>query len=264
VTFATPLSGHNIAFSMMKSSYTWLSAAILPAIAMIQSAIFSHGSTEVLLACPDHAFDGGKSRAAVRQAIVRMTALNAGTALVLAILVAGSVSPGHLNRFSAILGCIGIYATGRTLRSLALSDSAHVFLAAPDGSLSGRRALLLTALAGGSGVVLNQSAPEYAFELVITAIVLLSLALWSLIVKCRIATAEYIRATGHDLGGTHLSKPLLHRWAGPLLLGMMLLLVMLDYPIGTFTATFMLAAVTVCWIGWLVMRSRLILLVRRD
>ena len=33
----------------------WFSAAILPAIAMIQAAIFPHGSTEVLLASASHA-----------------------------------------------------------------------------------------------------------------------------------------------------------------------------------------------------------------
>lgn len=252
VTFRVPLRGAGVEFSMIKPSYAVLSAGILPAIAMIQTLIFSHGSSELAFhrASEEVRVDGRRSKRSARQIVVRLVTLSVGVLIVVAILLAGKSAAGNIDRFSAILGCVGIYATGRILRSLALTCSPRAFLAA-DEEGKGAGTKISVVLAGcATGLVINKLTPSYSFEIVLSVVALVSVGVWLAIVTCRHECDKRYAAGESGSMSLRRRRPLSLRTAALGAFTAMIALVALDYPVGTAVMACASAGICGAWLFW--------------
>ncbi|MBF6125633.1 amino acid permease [Nocardia brasiliensis] len=151
----------------------------------------------------------------------------------------------------------GLYATGRTLRSMAVAGTAPRFAARMNRHGVPYGGILITSVVGIAGVVLNLVLPHKAFEIVLNLAGLGIVGTWVSIMVChwifvrRAERGEYVRPSFRLPFAPVLNIATLVFLAG------VVLLMCFDAEIGRITVVAFLAVVVAMVVGWFRVRGRL-------
>ncbi|WP_029897075.1 amino acid permease [Nocardia brasiliensis] len=151
----------------------------------------------------------------------------------------------------------GLYATGRTLRSMAVAGTAPRFAARMNRHGVPYGGILITSVVGIAGVVLNLVLPHKAFEIVLNLAGLGIVGTWVSIMVChwifvrRAERGEYVRPSFRLPFAPVLNIATLVFLAG------VVLLMCFDDEIGRITVVAFLAVVVAMVVGWFRVRGRL-------
>lgn len=151
----------------------------------------------------------------------------------------------------------GLYASGRTLRSLSIAGTAPRFAKRISQSGVPYGGILLTGVVGIMGVFLNWLLPEAAFEIVLNLSGIGTVAAWAAIMLCH---WKFVR---HASRGD-FERPALRLWCAPVsnavtlvFLVLVIALIGLDGAVGRLTLSLFAVVVVLMVIGWYAVRNRI-------
>src|SRR6201994_1901296 len=150
----------------------------------------------------------------------------------------------------------GLYSTGRILRSMSVNGSGPKFTARMSKSGVPYGGILLTAVIGLFGVVLNAVKPSEAFEIVLNIAAVGVLAAWGTVVLCQLRFYSKVKAG--TLERPHFRMPLTP-YSGYVTLVFLvgvLVLMCLDPEKGPWVTAALVAAVPALIGGWFLVRDR--------
>ena len=280
VVFGTPIDGHEVGFSLITDNGGWFPNGILPLLIVTQGVVFAYGSIELVGTAAGETKNPEKVMPRTINAVVfRIAIFYVGSVLLLALLMpAGSYKAGEspfvtffssigINGVDAIMNLVvltaalsslnaGMYSTGRIVRSLAAAGSAPQFTGRISKSGVPYGGILLTGVVALLGVGLNAIVPEQAFEIVLNICSLCLIAAWGAIVLCQLRLWQWAKQG-------RVQRPAFRMFGAPytgLLTGLFLIgimvLIALDYPVGTATFGLFALVVPILIGGWFLVRKR--------
>lgn len=281
VIFGTPIEGHVTGFSLITESGGFFPNGILPAFIIIQGVIFAYASIELIGTTAGETEDPrAVMPRAIRTVVIRLLVFYVGSVLLLSLLLPYTAYKAGESPFVTFFGTIGIegadiimnlvvltavlsslnaglYSTGRILHSMAVSGSAPAALARMNKAGVPYGGIAVTAAVTVIGVALNAVVPAEAFEIALNMSALGIICAWGVIVLCQLKLWHLSR-----LG--KLARPDFRMfgapWTGVLTLIFLfgvLVLMALDYPVGTFTIGSLVIIVPALVAGWYLLRDRI-------
>ena len=152
----------------------------------------------------------------------------------------------------------GLYSTGRILRSMASSGAAPQFTYRLNRHGVPTGGIYLTAGVGLLGILLNLVVPEDAFNIVLNVAAICVLCSWTFVILCQMrlrswAARGLVTRPSFRMPGSPVTS-----WITLVFLAVILVLISLDYPTGTFTVGgFAGVVVPGLMIGWFAVRGRI-------
>jgi L-asparagine permease len=282
VIFGTPVPGQETGFSLITDNGGWLPNGLLPAVIIIQGVLFAYAGIELIGTTAGETANPEKViPKAIRTVIVRIGVFYVGSVLLLCLLLPYTAYEAGVSPFVTFFGSIGVdgadaimnlvvltaalsslnaglYSTGRILHSMSMAGSAPKFAGRMNRSGVPYGGIALTALVTLVGVGLNAVVPEEAFEIVLNVACLGILSSWATIVLCQLKLLQWSK-----IGA--VTRPSFQLFGAPytsyltlLFLAGVLVLIALDYPVGTYTVGSLLLIVPALVAGWFACRERII------
>ncbi len=144
----------------------------------------------------------------------------------------------------------GLYSTGRILRALALGGSAPRYLTRMNRSHVPSAGILTTVAIYIIGVFLNYIVPSQVFEIVLNVSALGIISTWAFIVASQIAYRRRVRRGDLPSAGFEMPGAPFTSWLTLAFLGSVLVLMVFDYPAGTYTIASIPLIALALIIGW--------------
>ncbi|WP_337268090.1 amino acid permease [Oryzifoliimicrobium ureilyticus] len=281
VAFGTPLEGHVVGFSLIRDNGGLFPNGLLPAFVIIQGVVFAYASIELIGTTAGETEDPRKIMPiAIRTVVFRLLIFYVGSVILLSLLLPYSAYKAGESPFVTFFGSIGVegadivmnlvvltavlsslnaglYSTGRILHAMAVSGSAPAALAKMNKSGVPYRGIAVTAAVTAMGVGLNAVLPSMAFEIALNLSALGIISAWGVIVLCQLKLWQKARRG-------EMSRPEFRMFGAPytgiitlaFLFGV-LVLMGLDYPIGTWTIASLVIIIPALVIGWFLARKRI-------
>lgn len=287
VVTGTPIEGHVPGLSLIRDTGGFLPNGILPALVIIQGVVFAYASMELIGTTAGETEDPRKIMpGAIRTVIFRLLVFYVGSVLLLTMLLPYTAYSGGESPFVTFFGKIGIegadiimnlvvltavlsslnaglYSTGRILHSMAVSGSAPASFAKMNKNGVPYVGIAVTAIVTAIGVVLNAVVPAAAFEIALNLASLGIITAWAVIILCQLKL-WYLARKGE------IARPDFRMFAAPysgiitlLFLFGVLVLMAVDYPVGSYTVGSLIIIVPALVIGWYCMRERIYRLAQR-
>ncbi len=281
VIFGTPIEGHVTGFSVITDNGGFLPNGILPAFVIIQGVIFAYASIELIGTTAGETEDPRKIMpTAIRTVVVRLLVFYVGSVVLLSLLLPYSAYKAGESPFVTFFGAIGIegadiimnlvvltavlsslnaglYSTGRILHSMAVSGSAPAVLAKMNKAGVPYGGIAVTAGVTAIGIVLNAIVPAMAFEIALNLAALGIISAWAVIVLCQLKL-------WHLAKQGKMQRPDFAMFGAPytgiitlVFLASVLVLMALDYPVGSWTMGSLIIIVPTLIIGWYLARDRI-------
>ncbi|MDP9836373.1 L-asparagine permease [Neorhizobium huautlense] len=281
VIFGTPIEGHVTGFSVITDNGGFLPNGILPAFVIIQGVIFAYASIELIGTTAGETEDPRKIMpTAIRTVVVRLLVFYVGSVVLLSLLLPYSAYKAGESPFVTFFGAIGIegadiimnlvvltavlsslnaglYSTGRILHSMAVSGSAPAVLAKMNKAGVPYGGIAVTAGVTAIGIVLNAIVPAMAFEIALNLAALGIISAWAVIVLCQLKL-------WHLAKQGRMQRPDFAMFGAPytgiitlVFLASVLVLMALDYPVGSWTMGSLIIIVPTLIIGWYLARDRI-------
>lgn len=152
----------------------------------------------------------------------------------------------------------GLYSTGRILRSMSVAGSAPRFTGVMNKSGVPYGGILLTALITLLGVGLNAIVPDEAFEIVLNISALGIVTGWGTIILCQMKLQRWAKQGRLTRPSFRLFGAPFTAWLTLAFLVTVLVLMALDYPVGTFTIASLVVIIPLLIIGWYACRTRIL------
>ena len=156
----------------------------------------------------------------------------------------------------------GLYSTGRILRSMGEAGSAPGFTTRMSRSGVPYGGILLTGALTLFGVGLNATNPGEAFEIVLNMAALGIIAAWGTIVLCQIKLHRMANAGLMERPSFRMPLSPWSGYATLLFLLSVLVLMLFDYPIGTYTIGTLVIIIPALFGGWFLVRNRVMEIAR--
>lgn len=277
----TPVGGHEAGFSLITNSGGWFPNGALPALVVIQGVIFAYGAIELVGTAAGEAQNPHKVMPkAINAVVLRIAVFYVGSVLLLSCLLpftaySATESPfvtffGHIgvDGADAIMNLVvltaalsslnaGLYSTGRIMRSLASTGSAPKFAGRINASGVPYGGILMTAAVTLLGVALNAVVPAQAFEIVLNISSLCLITAWATIIACQLRLWHWAKQ-GKIQRPTF--KMFWAPWSGIatlVFLAIVLVLMGMDYPVGSYTLGSSLILIPILVIGWFAARKNI-------
>jgi len=281
VVSGTPIAGHSAGFSIISDSGGFFPNGILPAFVIIQGVVFAYASIELIGTTAGETEDPRKVMPrAIRTVVARLLIFYVGSVLLLSLLLPYTAYKSGESPFVTFFGAVGIegadiimnlvvltavlsslnaglYSTGRILHSMAVSGSAPAALAKMNKAGVPYGGIAVTAAVTVIGVALNAVVPSAAFEIALNLSALGIISAWAVIVLCQLKLwklskrGEMVRPDFRMFGAPYTGLLTL------LFLFAVLMLMALDYPVGTWTIASLILIVPALVIGWYLLRDRI-------
>lgn len=283
VIFGTPVEGHVVGFSLITDNGGFFPNGILPAFVIIQGVVFAYASIELIGTTAGETEDPRKIMPrAIRTVVVRLLVFYVGSVVLLSLLLPYNAYKAGESPFVTFFGAIGIqgadvvmnlvvltavlsslnaglYSTGRILHSMAVSGSAPAALAKMNKAGVPYGGIAVTAAVTAIGIVLNAIVPAMAFEIALNLSALGIISAWAVIVLCQLKLWRLARQG-------KMSRPEFPMFGAPytgiltlIFLFSVLVLMALDYPVGSWTIGSLIIIVSALVIGWFLARERIAL-----
>ncbi|MDA3637679.1 MULTISPECIES: amino acid permease [Rhodococcus] len=284
LAFRFPVDGGSTGFSLITDNGGWLPNGALPLVVVIVGVTFAYSGIELVgIAAGETKNPEKVMPRAINSVIARIVIFYVGAVLLLVLLLpytaySASESPfvtfftrlgipgaGNVMNFVVLTAALsslnaGLYSTGRVLRSMAMGGKAPRFTAKISKSGVPTGGILLTACITLIGVGLNYVVPEHAFEIAINVSSLGTLTTWAVIVLCQLSLhrralrGELTRPSFRMPGSPYTS------WATLGFVFCVLVLMGLDYPVGTYTVASIPLVALLLALGWFAVRKNIVVL----
>ena len=258
---------------------------LLPTVLVVQGVVFAYASIELVGTAAGETADPQRIvPKAINTVIIRIVVFYVGSVLLLSLLLpytaykAGESpfvtffssigSPetaaiaGNIMNFVVLTAALsslnaGLYSTGRILKSMANNGSAPRFTAVMNRNGVPYGGILLTAGVTLLGVGLNAILPAQAFEIVLNGAALGIVTSWGVIVLCQIRLQQWAKQG-------RLVRPAFRLFGAPFtsyltlaFLATVLVLMALDFPVGTMTIGSLVVIIPMLVVGWYLSRDRI-------
>ncbi|WP_369061740.1 amino acid permease [Kocuria rhizophila] len=279
VLFGTP-TGAPTGFSLITENGGIFPNGLLPALVVSQGVVFAYSGIELVGITAGETQDPRKTiPKAINTVILRIALFYVGSILLLTLLLPYTAYSADESPFVTFFSSIGIdgigpimqlvvitaalsslnaglYSTGRIVHSMAMAGSAPKFTGKMTRSGVPAGGILLTVGVGALGVILNYYVPEEAFSIVLNISAIGILVGWAAIT---LPHQKFVRLSKQGLYQRPAYRapfaPYTNWLTMAFLVGVMIL-VALDYPLGTLTVASMAVVVPVLIVGWFLVRDR--------
>lgn len=275
-----PVAGHQTGPALIAAHGGWLPSGMVPLVIVIVGVTFAYSGIELVgIAAGETAEPEKIMPRAINSVVWRILVFYVGSVLLLAMLlpysdfradqspfvtffdkigVSGAGSVMNFVVLTAALSSLnaGLYSTGRILRSMAMSGAAPKFTARLTHRGVPAGGIMLTASVTLIGVGLNYIVPGQAFEIAINVSSLGTLTTWAVIVICQL---KLLRMEKRGLVQRPEFRMPWAPWSSYLTLAFVLtvlVLMSMDYPVGTYTVASIVIIVPALMLGWRTVRSQ--------
>ena len=278
--FGEPINGVTPGFQLIAAHDGFFPNGVLPALVVVQGVVFAYAGIELV------GTTSGETQnveevvpRAINTMIWRIAIFYVGSVVLLCLLMPYTAYKDAESPFVTFFDAIGIqgtapimqlvvitaaasslnaglYSTGRILHSMGVAGSAPKFATKVSRSGVPVAGILLTGLVGLLGVLLNMVVPEQAFEVVLNIASVGTMASWAAIAMSHqkylklVGQGKYTRPSYRAPGGRFSD------WAVIAFLAVVIVLMALDYPVGTYTLASLLVVIPLRVGGWYLVRDR--------
>ena len=280
LVFGEPINGVTPGLSLIAANDGFFPNGILPALIVVQGVVFAYAGIELVGTTSGETKNVEKViPRAINTVIWRIAIFYVGSVVLLCLLMPYTAYKDAESPFVTFFDAIGIdgtapimqlvvitaaasslnaglYSTGRILHSMGVAGSAPKFTTKVSRSGVPVAGILLTGVIGLFGVVLNFFVPEQAFEVVLNIASVGTMASWAAIAMSHqkylklVGEGKYKRPNYRAPGGRFSD------WAVMVFLAIVIVLMALDYPVGTYTLASLLLVIPLLIIGWYTVRDR--------
>lgn len=278
--FGTP-TGSEVGPQLISDNGGWFPFGALPVLVAVQGVVFAYAGIELVGTTAGETRNARKViPRAINTVIIRIAVFYVGSVLLLSMLMphhayserespfvtffdsVGITGTGPIMQLVVITAALsslnaGMYSTGRIVHSMAMAGSGPTFakklnrFGVPTGGI------WLTAAVGLVGVGLNFVVPAQAFEIVLNIASIGTLASWAAIVLSHMKFLKLCREGVHDRPEYRAPLTPFADWAVLVFIAVVVVLMAIDYPVGTFTfLALVLGVAPAMVIGWFVVRRR--------
>ena len=279
VIFGNP-SGELTGLSLISDNGGWFPSGVLPALIVIQGVVFAYAGIELLGTTSGEAKNPRKDiPRAINAVVFRLLVFYFGSVLLLCLLLpyteySGDESPfvtffdsigvpyaGAITQLVVITAALsslnaGLYSTGRIMYSLSKAGSAPQWAGKVTAGGVPYGGILLTTGVALFGVVLNYFVPEAAFEVVLNIAALGTMASWAAISLSHMRFVRLAKAGRYSRPDYRAPFSPFTDIVSLLFLGVVIVLMAFDYPIGTWTLVVSLLMWPALAFGWYKVRDR--------
>ena len=279
VLFGTP-TGSEVGFSLIRDNGGLFPSGVLPALIVVQGVVFAYAGIELVGTTSGETRNAEKViPRAINTVILRIAVFYVGSVLLLCLLLpytaySATESPfvtffssigvdaaGPIMQLVVITAALsslnaGLYSTGRIVHSMAQAGSAPRFTGKLSASGVPYGGILLTAGVAVLGVGLNFVVPEQAFEIVLNLAALGTMAGWAAISLSHQRYVSLARKGFYNRPTYRAPLAPFTNWLTMFFLAGVLVLMAVDYPVGTFTLASSLVLIPILVIGWFMVRGR--------
>ncbi|WP_433594162.1 amino acid permease [Nocardia sp. CA-145437] len=276
------VDGQATGFGMISAAGGWFPTGVLPLVTVTSGVVFAYAAVEMVGIAAGETENPAKIMPrAINSVILRIALFYCGSVILLALLLPytayqagespfvtffaklGVAHMGSIMNFVVLTAALsslnaGLYSTGRILRSMAMNGSAPKFTARMSSAGVPYGGILLTSGIALFGIWLNYIVPSQAFEIVLNVASLGILASWATIVLCQLKLF-YLAKQGLA------ERPAFRMFGAPytgiatlVFLGLVLILMAFDRPVGTWTVASLVIIVPALAIGWRIASPRVL------
>ncbi|MCZ9881658.1 amino acid permease [Arthrobacter sp. B2a2-09] len=275
-----PVAGHQPGLSLITDHGGLLPNGLLPAVIIVQGIVFAYAGIDMIGVAAGETKDPRKIMPkAVNAVIFRIAIFYVGSTALLAMLLPyssykagespfvtffasiGVPGAGDAMNFVVLTAALsslnaGLYSTGRIYRSMAQTGTAPQFMKRMSRGGVPYGGILFTAAFTLLGVGLNAVVPKMAFEITINATALAILCTWATIILCQLKLYKLSKAG-------LMPRPAFRLFGAPwtayltlAFLAAVLVLMLFDFPIGTYTVASLAIIIPALMAGWYSVRRR--------
>ncbi|MFE3024709.1 amino acid permease [Nocardia tengchongensis] len=276
------VDGQVTGLSMVSSAGGWFPTGVLPLVTVTSGVVFAYAAVEMVGIAAGETENPAKIMPrAINSVIMRIALFYCGSVILLALLLPytaykagespfvtffaklGVAHMGSIMNFVVLTAALsslnaGLYSTGRILRSMSMNGSAPKFTSRMSKAGVPYGGILLTSAIALFGIWLNYIVPSEAFEIVLNVASLGILASWATIVLCQLKLF-YLWKQGQA------ERPAFRMFGAPYtgiatlaFLGLVLVLMAFDRPVGTWTVASLVIIVPALAIGWRIASPRVL------
>ena len=288
VALRFPVDGHATGFTHISDNGGWLPNGMLPLVIVIVGVTFAYSGIELVgIAAGETPNPAKIMPRAINSVIVRIMVFYVGAVLLLVLLLPytdysptqspfvtfftqlGIPGAGNVMNFVVLTAALsslnaGLYSTGRVLRSMATSGTAPRFTARMSTSGVPYGGILLTAVVTLIGVGLNYVVPDHAFEIAINVSSLGTLTTWAVIVLCQMKLHRWATRGVAERPAFRMPFAPYSSYATLVFVAAVLVLMALDYPVGTYTVASVVVVIPALIAGWFAVRHQVRVLAGRQ
>ncbi|CQD09458.1 L-asparagine permease AnsP1 [Mycobacterium europaeum] len=274
------IDGQDTGVRMWDAHSGMLPAGVVPLVLVTSGVVFAYAAVELIgIAAGETAEPEKIMPRAINSVVFRIAVFYVGSTVLLALLLPYTTYRAHVSPFvtffskagfggagtlmnlvvlTAALSSLnaGLYSTGRILRSMAINGSGPKFTAPMSKNGVPYGGILLTAIIGLLGIVLNAVEPSQAFEIVLHIAATGVIAAWATIVACQLRLHRL--STAGTLRRPHFRMPLAP-YSGYLTLAFLagvLVLMMFDREQGPWMLGALAIGIPALFGGWFLVRHR--------
>lgn len=275
-----PVAGHSPGFSLIAENGGLLPNGLLPAVIIVQGIVFAYAGIDLIGVAAGETKNPAKVMPkAVNAVIFRIAIFYVGSSALLALLLPfnaytagespfvtffaaiGVPGAGDVMNFVVLTAALsslnaGLYSTGRIYRSMAQTGTAPKFMERMSRGGVPYGGILFTAAITLLGVGLNAVVPAMAFEIALNATALAILCTWGTIVLCQL---KLYKLSKKGLMLRPAFRMLGAPWTSYLTLAFLaavLVLMVFDFPVGTYTIASLAIIIPALIAGWFAVRKR--------
>ncbi|WP_326503353.1 amino acid permease [Rothia nasimurium] len=279
VIFGTP-TGSVTGFSLITDNGGLIPNGVLPALIVVQGVVFAYAGIELVGTTSGETKDARKIiPRAINTVILRIAVFYVGSVLLLCLLLPYTAYSAGESPFVTFFGSIGVeyaapimqlvvitaalsslnaglYSTGRIMYSMSQAGSAPLFAGKLTKSGVPFGGIVLTAGVAVAGVFLNFVVPEQAFEIVLNMGALGTMAGWAAITLSHMKFVKLAKQGKYQRPEYRAPLSPVSDWLVLAFLAAVIVLMAVDYPVGTWTLGSFILLVPVLVGGWFAVRNR--------
>ncbi|MFL0564347.1 amino acid permease [Microbacterium sp. 179-I 1D1 NHS] len=281
VVTGTPVAGRTPGFHLIADNGGVFPNGILPALIVVQGVVFAYASIELVGTAAGETENARTIMPkAIRAVVFRLAVFYVGSVLLFTLLMPFTSYKSGESPFVTFFGSIGVegadvimnlvvltavvsslnaglYSTGRILHSMAVTGSAPAPLMRMNRAGVPYMGIAVTAAVTLLGVALNAVVPSQAFEIALNVSALGIISAWGVIILCQIKLQRLASAGVMERPSFRMPGAPYTGWITLVFLGSVIVLMALDFPIGTFTVGSLIVIVPALIGGWFLLRDRI-------
>lgn len=279
IIFGTP-NGSETGISLITDHGGLLPNGLMPALVVSQGVIFAYSGIELVGTASGETKDARKTiPRAVNTVVWRIAIFYVGSILLLTMLLPYTAYSADESPFVTFFESIGVwyaapimqlvvitaaasslnaglYSTGRIMNSMSRNGSAPEFA----GKLSAKGVpyggILMTGFVAMLGVALNWWVPEDAFEIVLNISAIAIVIGWAAITMPHMKFVALARKGKYTRPDYRSPLAPFTNWITMIFLAGVMVLILFDYPVGTYTMASMGVVIPLLVVGWFFVRHR--------
>jgi L-asparagine permease len=284
-SFPTDVGNGQTGISLLVDNGGFFPVGLLPTVLVIQGVVFAYAAIELVGTAAGETADPKKIMPrAVNTVVIRIAVFYVGSVLLLSLLLpytaykagqspfvtffssigspeVGAIA-GNIMNFVVLTAALsslnaGLYSTGRILRSMSAAGAAPKFTGRMNKSGVPYGGILLTATITLLGVGLNAIVPEQAFEIVLNVSALGIISGWGTIILCQMRLQKWAKEGKLERPSFRLFGAPFTSWLTLAFLATVLVLMAMDFPVGTITISSLVVIIPLLVIGWYASRDRI-------